>query len=264
MPDFAVLDIHDRVATVTLDRPGRGNALVPELLRDLRDCLARAARADVHALVLQAKGRAFSAGGDVAGFAGHGADTQGLLAYSAEIVGDLNRAILDLLAFPAPVVAAVNGAVTGGSAGLLLASDIAVMSERAFLQPYYCDMGFAPDGGWTALLPERIGAARALEVQYLNTRLDARACRDLGLASRVVSPEDLEAEVAVLVEVIASKDLESLKASRANVWTPLRRARVAAALERERAAFLRLIGRPETARRMAAFLAPATSAEKGG
>ncbi|WP_425088559.1 enoyl-CoA hydratase/isomerase family protein [Stappia sp.] len=264
MPDLVGLEIDGRVATVTLDRPGRGNALVPELLRDLRGCLARAARADVHALVLRAKGRAFSAGGDVAAFAGHDTDTQALLAYSAEIVGDLNRAILDLLAFPAPVVVAVNGAVTGGSAGFLLAGDIVVMSERAFLQPYYCDMGFAPDGGWTALLPERIGAAKALEVQYLNTRLDARACRDLGLASRVVSSDDLDAEVAALVTVITSKDLASLKASRANVWTPQRRARIAAALERERAAFLRLIARPQTARRMAAFLAPASSAEKGG
>ncbi|MCA1243339.1 enoyl-CoA hydratase/isomerase family protein [Stappia stellulata] len=263
MPDFAGLEIHDRVATVTLDRPGRGNALVPELLRDLRDCLARAARADVHVLLLQARGRAFSAGGDVAAFAGHGADTQGLLAYSAEIVGDLNRAILDLLAFPVPVVAAVNGAVTGGSAGLVLASDIVAMSERAFLQPYYCDMGFAPDGGWTALLPERIGAARALEVQYLNTRLDARTCRDLGLASRICAPEALEADVAELIDVIVSKDLASLKASRAGVWTPKRRAAVAVALERERAAFLHLIARPETAARMAAFLAPVAAAGKG-
>ncbi|SDT89675.1 enoyl-CoA hydratase/isomerase family protein [Stappia sp. ES.058] len=264
MPDLARLSIDADIATLTLDRPGRGNALVPELLDSMRDCLARAARADVHALVLNAKGRAFSAGGDVAGFAERGADTDALLAYSADIVGGLNRTILNLLVFPAPVVAAVNGAVTGGSAGFLLASDIVVMSERAFLQPYYSDMGFAPDGGWTALLPERIGAAKALEVQYLNTRLDARTCRELGLASRICASEDLETEVAALVQVIAAKDRESLKASRANTWSPLRRGRVAAALERERAAFLRLIARPETAARMSAFLAPAASVGKGG
>jgi 2-(1,2-epoxy-1,2-dihydrophenyl)acetyl-CoA isomerase len=264
MHDLAQLRIEAGVATLTLDRPGRGNALVPELLDAMRDCLARAVRANVRALVLTAKGRAFSAGGDVAGFAEKGANPDALLAYSADIVGALNRTILDLLAFPAPVVAAVNGAVTGGSVGFVLASDIVVMSERAFLQPYYGDMGFAPDGGWTALLPERIGAAKALEVQYLNTRLDARACHDLGLASRVVSSEELEGETDALVKVIVSKDPASLKASRANVWSPLRRARVAAALERERAGFLRLIARPETAARMAAFLAPAAPVAPAG
>ncbi|GGE90712.1 enoyl-CoA hydratase/isomerase family protein [Stappia taiwanensis] len=254
MADLVHFHREDDVVTLTLDRPGRGNALVPELLAALRGGLARASQEAPAALVLAGKGRAFSAGGDVAAFHEHAGDRDELLRYAAEVVGELNGAILDLLAFPAPVLAAVNGAVTGGSTGLVLASDMVVMSERAFLQPYYGEMGFAPDGGWTALLPERIGAARALEVQYLNARLSAPACRDLGVASTVCAAEALAATVAERLATLRRMDRETLRTTRAHVWSEPRRAQVAAALEEERQAFLRLVVRPETLARMETFL----------
>ncbi|WP_417772260.1 enoyl-CoA hydratase/isomerase family protein [Stappia sp.] len=250
---LAHLELAGGSARIVLDRPGRGNALIPELLHQLRAAIAAARDAAPRALVLAAKGRAFSAGGDVAAFQDHARTPEGLAAYAQEIVGLLNQAILDLLSFPAPVIAAVNGATTGGAAGFVLAADMVVMSREAFLQPYYGVMGFAPDGGWTALLPERIGTARALEVQYLNTRLSAEACEALGLASRVCTAERLDSEVRALVAELSKMDAGSLGATRAAVWTPARRARVAEALERERQGFLSLIGRPETLARMAEF-----------
>ena len=91
------------------------------------------------------------------------------------IVSSLNRAILALRALPCPTVAAVNGPVTGGAIGLMLACDITLMCRDAFIQPYYARMGFAPDGGWTALLPERIGTARTASWLALDTRVSAVA-----------------------------------------------------------------------------------------
>lgn len=258
------LDLAGPAAWLTLDRPGRGNALVPELLVALRSGMAEARAAGARALVITGAGRAFSAGGDVAAFAARASYTPALRAYAGEIVGELNAAILDLLAFPAPVLAAVNGPVTGGSAGLVLAADIVVMSEAAFLQPYYSEVGFAPDGGWTALLPERIGSARALKAMYLNERLSARDCLTLDLADHVCEPDQLRAAAGEQLATILDKDPASLAIARANVWSPARRARVAAALEREREGFLALIARPETRERMQRFLAPAAKAAARG
>lgn len=255
------LDRAGEAAWLTLDRPGRGNALVPELLAALRARIAEARTAGARVLVVTGAGRAFSAGGDVGVFAAHASDTVALRAYAAEIVGELNAAVLDLLAFPAPVLAAVNGPVTGGSAGLILAADMVAMSDTAFLQPYYSEVGFAPDGGWTALLPERIGSARALKALYLNERLSAHDCLKLGIADHVCEADRLGAVTGGQVAMILEKDAASLAVSRANVWSPARRARLATALEREREGFLSLIARPETLERMQRFLAAVRPAE---
>ena len=251
---FVAVERVGSAVRLVLDRPGRGNALVPELLRDLRGAIERASTLHPPALILTGRGRAFSAGGDVSAFADAAGDPARLQAFSSEIVGELNGAILDLLAFPAPVIALVNGPVTGGSAGLGFASDIVLMSESAFLQPWYSEVGFCPDGGWTALLPERIGAARAMAVQVFNTRYSPADCLSLGLAHALAAPEDLEALLQTTVAQITQKDAGTLAMARSLIWSPERRERVASALERERQGFLQLVGRAETARRMKAFL----------
>src|SRR5690606_2098831 len=125
------------VARLTLSRPERGNALIPDLLDALRAAIAKAAGFEPRALVLTGAGRAFSSGGDIAEFLDYADDAPLLRNYSDLLVGQLNAALLDLLAFPAPVIARVNGPVTGGSVGFVLVSDIVVMSTASFLQPYY-------------------------------------------------------------------------------------------------------------------------------
>jgi 2-(1,2-epoxy-1,2-dihydrophenyl)acetyl-CoA isomerase len=249
----ACLGVEDGVATITLNRPERHNALVPELLEDLRVALARAAAFDIMALILTGAGRSFSTGGDIAGFLKACDRPGGIAGYADRIVGLLNAAILDLLAFPVPVIARVNGAVTGGAVGLVLSSDIVLMAETAFIQPYYGEVGFAPDGGWTALLPERIGPARAIAAQALNQRIDAQAALELGLATRLSQPERLDEAVGETIATLRGMDRKSLSASRRLVWDESRRAAVAARLEAERVAFCDLVGRPEVLERMRAF-----------
>ena len=120
--------IHERVgpvAVVTLDRAQRHNSLVPEFLAEILAALEEVrASSSARAMVLQANGRSFSTGGDVAGFVAH-LDT--LEAYAGRIVGLLNETILALLKLPAPVVAAVQGIVTGGSLGLVLGCDLVLV-----------------------------------------------------------------------------------------------------------------------------------------
>lgn len=192
------------IATITLNRPERHNSLVPELLNDLLIALTKVA--DARALVLQANGRSFSTGGDVRAFYDH-RDISEL--YAREIVGLLNLTIKGLLNFPAPTIAAVNGVVTGGSIGLVLAADIVLVTPQASFTPYYNVVGFSPDGGWTALLPEVIGYARTAEALLTNATITAEQAMTWGLANRLVEADRLRVEAQAVAASIATSKLGS-------------------------------------------------------
>lgn len=243
-----------KAAVLTLDRPERHNALVPELLEDLRAAIAASVADGATALVLTGAGRSFSTGGDVGAFLDAAGTPEGLDAYGEQIVGALNAVILNLLSLSVPVIAKVNGPVTGGSVGLVLAADLVAIAETAFIQPYYSEVGFSPDGGWTALLPERIGAAKALEIQFLNRRIDAPEAAALGLATTVAPADALDGVVAGWLDALAMKSATSLAATRQLVWSEERKAGVAARLDAELASFRDLIARAETRRGMEAFV----------
>lgn len=239
----------DGVATLTLDRPERHNALVPTLLADLLTALAAAKAARPRVLVLQAAGRSFSTGGDVAAFAVLPRGER--RPYAAGLVGALNEAILALATFPAPVIARVHGPVTGGSVGLALAADIIVMAERAFVQSYHVAVGFAPDGGWTHLVPARVGRTRATAALLGNQRIAGADAAAIGLATACVADADLDGAVADWTKTLLTMSPPALHAVR----TMLTDADgLAAALDKERAAFLDLIETDAAEAGMARFL----------
>lgn len=244
--------VHDDgpVRVVTMDRRRRHNALVPELIDDMRAAVAQtAADTEVRALVLAAEGRNFSTGGDVAEFATRtGADR---VEYSRRIVGGLNALILDLMRLDIPVVAAVQGAVTGGSLGLVLAADVVLLSPDATFTPYYVDVGFSPDGGWTAILPDRIGQARALVIQLDNATIDAATAVEWGMAAAVVPGDVLRAAVEQ-AQRYAAKKPGSIAATKRQVRGDL--TVLAERLETELENFVEQIGTDDAAAGMAAFL----------
>ncbi|MBI5564262.1 MAG: enoyl-CoA hydratase/isomerase family protein [Chloroflexi bacterium] len=196
------------IATLTLNRPERHNSLVPELLRELLSALGEVANA--RALILRANGRSFSTGGDVRAFYEHRAEAE---AYARDVVGLLNETIEALLRFPAPIIAAVNGVVTGGSIGLVLAADIVLVTPRASFTSYYNVVGFSPDGGWTALLPGVIGTARAAESLLTNATISAQQAVEWGLVNRVVEANRLYAEAQAAAELIVTMKINSVRRS---------------------------------------------------
>jgi 2-(1,2-epoxy-1,2-dihydrophenyl)acetyl-CoA isomerase len=244
----------EHAAWVWLSQPERHNSLTPPMTAALRGAAADIVRANPAAVVLAARGRSFSTGGDLQGFLAHFDSPESVRAYARDVVGGLHEAVLAWLALPMPVIARVQGPVTGGSLGLMLAGDIIVMSEEAFVQPYYAEAGFAPDGGWTALLPERIGAARALEIQLLNRRIPAREALSLGLSDDLASPERLDSVIEEKLETLARHDSETLRQTKRLIRNRAFHARVAAGLEAEKAAFIELVGRDEVRARLAAFM----------
>ena len=232
---FVSTRIDGPVATVTLNRPERHNSLVPGVLRDLGAALAACeSDPDAKVLVLRAAGRSFSTGGDLRGFLDHAQD---LARYAEELVGLLNDTIVRLYDCRLPVLAVVNGQVTGGALGFVLASDIVLVTDRASFTPYYVEAGFSPDGGWTAILPDVIGRTRATTVQLLNQTITAGQALDWGLATAHAEEAGLERAVAELVDQLLGKKTGSVRCTR----ECMRPADLESRLERERARFVEQI-----------------------
>ena len=220
MPALALLTLTPPLATLTLNRPARHNSLIPELLEDLLTAFETVrTQPDIRAVILQANGRSFSTGGDVQGFADHlsphpqplsRGERGDLEAYSHQIVGLLNQVILTMLDFPCPIITAVHGIVTGGSLGLVLASDVVLVSEQASFTPYYSVVGFSPDGGWTALLPHLIGQRRTSEILLANQTITAEQAVAWGLANHLVPADQLHADAHALAQKIAAHQPLSL------------------------------------------------------
>lgn len=246
-------EVTDGVARLTLDRPERHNSLVPELLDGLLGHLEAIRRDDrVQAVVLAAAGRSFSTGGDVRGF--HDQPPAALRDYAASLVGRLNQAILALMDLPQPVIARVHGPVTGGSLGLVLAADLVAATPAAFFAPYYVTVGFAPDGGWSTILPDRIGVQRAREIQLLNRHVDAVEAQALGLVTAVVAADRIDARIAEWLAALRGNVGSGMRSAKRRLLPDWRRAAYAAGLEAERREFVSQVIRPEVRDGMARFL----------
>lgn len=250
MEKLVLTDRIGSIAVLALNRAERHNSLVPALLEEMLAALAALrAEPEVRAVVLQANGRSFSTGGDVADFAAHLDD---LAAYADEIVGLLNRVILALVELPAPVVAAVHGLVTGGSLGLVLGCDVVLVAPEASFTPYYSVVGFSPDGGWTALLPDVIGPKRAAKVLLHNLAISAEQSVVWGLASRIVPAESIRDEALAVAQDLAAKKPGSLRHTKRLL--SLAYGDLAGRLETERARFVEQIVTEEARQGIAAFL----------
>lgn len=238
------------VATLTLNRPARANALVPDLIHTLLQRLdeVRAARPDV--VILRTEGRTFSTGGDVAGFYQQAKHQRA--AYAEALVGGLHDAILALTQMPCPTVAQIHGMVTGGSLGLVLACDITIGTPEASFTPWYARVGYAPDGGWTALLPERIGTASALDLLLTNRTLDATEAHQKGVLTYLVAAEQLQHCTDHVVEQLlagySSSHRHTLRLLRPNTL------QLAAKLRAEQQRFCQQIESPDAEAGMAAYL----------
>lgn len=245
MSGLVETSIEGRVATLTLNRPERHNALIPELLSELVErVLDVSAQPGVRSIVLAANGRSFSTGGDVAGFAAHMDDLAG---YASEIVGLLNEAMLTIMRIDEPVVAAVHGAVTGGSLGLVLAADLVVAAPEASFTPWYSVVGFAPDGGWSAILPARIGRSRAANVLLRNVTITAEQGLRWGLIDEIA--QDVRGRALAIAADLAGMKTTAVKRSLNAVIES-----VEEALEQERSAFVRQVVTEESLTGIEAFV----------
>ncbi|MFN2138535.1 MAG: enoyl-CoA hydratase/isomerase family protein [Candidatus Promineifilaceae bacterium] len=187
--DTVLYQTSENVATLTLNRPERRNALNGRLMNELLDALQTAAADEqVRAVLLAGAGQGFCAGADLTAFQA--------LPTSEEIydsivkeLAPLTEAIVDL---PKPVIAAVNGVAAGAGASLALACDLRVMAHDASLLMAFSNIGLVPDAGATWLLVRQVGYSRAFEITAEGDRLSAERCLVLGLANKVVPAANLD------------------------------------------------------------------------
>lgn len=205
------LEVEAGVATVTLDRPGRRNALSPELTDALEAALAEASTSAVHGLVLTGSGGAFCAGGDVARMQRRLEEGQPV----DEAVRDIERRMAALVGrvfrFPLPTVAAIDGAAVGAGVGLALACDVQVASERATFGLVFRRVGLTCDGGTSYLLPRYVGPNVAKELVLTGELVDADRAQELGLVNHVYPVEAFEERVDAFVATIAEGPTVALR-----------------------------------------------------
>jgi 2-(1,2-epoxy-1,2-dihydrophenyl)acetyl-CoA isomerase len=175
-------EVSDGVAVVTLNRPQAVNALNEALRVALRDTLRRLAAAhEVRAIVLTGAGRGFSAGADLKEFTSAAAEQ-----VDAQLADQYHATVRAIIEAPKPVIAAVEGFVSGVAGAFVLASDLVVMSEAAYLHLPFHAIALIPDGGLCWLTARALGHARAFELAVESQRLPAARCLELGLVNRLV------------------------------------------------------------------------------
>ena len=193
------IDVRERIARITLNRPDAGNALDLESATALCGAAEGLRGSDVGAVILTGAGRAFCVGGDL-DFMREAANVgDAVLRLATQFHGALEA----LAALDAPVISAVRGAAAGGGMSLAIAADIVLAAESARFTMAYTAIGFSPDGGSSWTLPRLVGPRRGAELMLLNERLDAVAARELGLVTRVVPDDALDAEAAALARRLA-------------------------------------------------------------
>ena len=202
MSDEAILfDVSDGLARITLNRPARLNAVDPEAI-GLWQSIAHevAERDDIGAVLFDASGRAFCAGGDVLAMSHLAAgepDAGAVIAGLADRIHDGHRTLRES---SKPIVAAVQGPVAGGGLGFMLVADVIVASERATFASRYADVGLTPDCGVSTLLPEAVGTRRALELTLTSRTLTADEALEWGLVAEVVAPDVVEARAREIAD----------------------------------------------------------------
>ena len=196
-------DVADGVATVTLDRPEKLNALTFEAYADLRDLLAELPhRGDARVIVLTGRGKGFCSGGDVEEIIGElqRMETRELLDFT-RMTGAVIRGMRDC---PLPIVAAVNGIAAGAGSVLALAADFRLLARSAAFAFLFTRVGLAgADMGSAYLLPRIVGLGRATELLMLGDKVPAERALEVGLATELVDDEELPAAAARLAGRLA-------------------------------------------------------------
>ncbi|GHC85159.1 enoyl-CoA hydratase [Pseudorhodoferax aquiterrae] len=194
--ELITLQVADSIATLTLNRPDKRNAMSDDMRTEFIDALERvAADKSIKALVLTGAGRGFCAGGDIAGMQKRMNAPAGEVGFNGWHRQQRVHHVQALLhTMPKPVIAAVNGAASGLGADTALACDFVIASEWASFAWSYIHRGIIPDGGGMYFLPRRVGLARAKELIFTGRQVKVDEALALGIVDRKTSAETLVAD----------------------------------------------------------------------
>jgi len=193
MAEEILFEREDGIATLTLNRPQRYNALTRRMMREiLPEIMGQIQRDEgVKVVIITGAGDAFCSGADVTEL--EATLSEGLTpADRLAVTGQLMRSVVEPFArLGKPVIGAINGMTAGGGFSLALLCDIRIASERARFSMAFVRRGLIPDLGATWTLPRLVGVARALEIMYTGDIISAQEAERIGLVNRVVPHEQL-------------------------------------------------------------------------
>jgi 2-(1,2-epoxy-1,2-dihydrophenyl)acetyl-CoA isomerase len=191
--EFILFEKTDGIATVTLNRPDKLNALTPQMRVEMRKVFEDAAEDDgVRVLILTGAGRGFCAGADIVTVAERAelADDESMRALRLQPVAT-NRPATLLRNLRKPTICALNGIIAGGPIALALSCDIIIASDQARFRMALTRVGLSLENGISYMLSRRIGPHLTLELAYTNDIIDAHEMERIGLVNRVVPHDKL-------------------------------------------------------------------------
>ena len=211
-----VVRIEDGVGLIQLNRPEKMNAIGSLTRRQLGDAIKDAERDDaVRVVVLTGTGRAFCSGADVTEMT---AASDGGMRTPEDIGNVLRNEYMPMLTrlrtMPKPVICAMNGPAVGIGASYALACDIRIAVPEAYLMEAFVNLGLAPDGGVSWLLPRLAGTGVAYEMFFTGKPLSAADALRLGVVNRVVPADRLEAEVRDLANHLVAQPRQAMAAAK--------------------------------------------------
>jgi len=191
-------------ATIELNRPDNLNAWNYQFGLDLLAAVERARDDEgVRAVLITGAGRGFSSGADLREVREDDAGPDGRPDLSKRLRERYHPILIGIREMPKPVVAAVNGPAVGIGCSLALCCDLILAAESSYFLLAFVNIGLIPDGGSTALVPARIGHARAAEMTMLGEKVGAETALEWGLVNRVVADDELRAEGEALTARLA-------------------------------------------------------------
>jgi 2-(1,2-epoxy-1,2-dihydrophenyl)acetyl-CoA isomerase len=188
--------IADNIATITLNKPERLNAMAPAMADEIGDALDRLDGA--RCVIITGEGRAFCSGADLSGQADDSQSIAGGEGAYRALTRAYNPLMMKLAKLPIPVITAVNGPAAGIGCSLALASDFAIAGKSAYFLEAFVNIGLVPDGGASWMLARLVGKARATEMMLLGEKIGGEKAVDWGLIYKCVDDEALPDEAKAL------------------------------------------------------------------
>lgn len=244
---YVLYEKKETIATITLNRPEKLNALNRDVLSDLLKALEEAEKdKEVRVVILTGTGKSFCAGADVTEFTKSPHEVREFI--------DLGRKVFDFIEnMSKPVIAAVNGYALGGGFELALACDIVIASSNAAFGSTEVNLGIVPGWGASQKLLAIVGPMKARELIMLGEVLSAEEALKLGIVNKVVSPERLLEEAIGIARKLAEKSPTAVSIAKAEINRSLR-TYLASGLELERTLFFMSVSSDDAKEGISAFL----------
>ncbi|MET4575804.1 enoyl-CoA hydratase [Ottowia thiooxydans] len=253
MTSQLLFELDEGVLTLTMNRPERRNALSPEMCQMLEAQLqSTTSNSQVRAIVLTGAGDAFCSGGDVKAMASPANQN---LSEDAKVEALKRRMhVAKLLhTISIPTIAKIRGSAAGAGLSLAMACDLRIASVGAKLSTAFGSVALSGDYGGSYFLTSLVGTAKARELYFLSTILDAEQAERIGLVNRVVNAKDLDAQVAALARSLAQGPSSAIAAMKSNLNVAMK-GNLEASFDAEPAHHIRCMSTADHREAVAAFV----------